>query len=89
MRGRSFNWRDTALCLLVSVPTNRTCILYKPKEGKAVEKREVVVQEIEITPEMIVAGREALLCFDPEYLLDWEIVQSVYSAMEQERAGQD
>jgi len=46
-------------------------------------------QIIEVTPEMIEAGRDALAQFDPEYLLDWEVVQSVYYAMEREKATQD
>ncbi len=45
------------------------------------EKREVVVQEIEITPEMIEAGCGEGAGFNPDYDDMSELVVDVYKAM--------
>jgi hypothetical protein len=56
------------------------------KKSSDIDQSGEVKHSIEVTPEMIEAGRDALAQFDPEYLLDWEIVRSVYLAMEAEKA---
>jgi len=61
-----------------------TYILYKPKRWNSVEKQEVVVQEIEITPEMIEAGLDAMSDFECEYMGSEKSLVRAYEAMVRE-----